>query len=155
MEGHVLEESERDSECGSRDLAPGGWRGRFLFRPLRGAKRMSNRLYVGNLPFHATEDAIQRRFATCGGVVSVSVVMDRETGQPRGFGFVEMENAAAAQKAIADLDGQDLEGRPLRVRIAEDRRQGGRGPGGGGGGGGGGFRDRGGGGGDRGGRRPR
>jgi len=111
---------------------------------------MSNRLYVGNLPFHATEDLLSQKFAACGGVVSVSVVTDRDTGRSRGFAFVEMESPAAAQKAIADLDGKDLEGRPLRVRVAEERNQGGRG--GGGGGGGGGFR---GGGGDRGGRRGR
>ena len=118
---------------------------------------MSNRLYVGNLPFHATEELLSERFAACGGVVSVSVVIDRETGRSRGFAFIDMENAEAAQKAIAELDGQDMEGRSLRVRIAEDRKPGGgrggsgggfRG-GGGGGGGGGGFR------GNRGGRRDR
>jgi cold-inducible RNA-binding protein len=113
---------------------------------------VSNRLYVGNLPFHATEDLLSQRFAACGTVVSVAVITDRETGRSRGFAFVEMDSPAAAQKAIADLDGKDLEGRPLRVRIAEERSQGGRG---GGGGGGGGFRGGGGGGGggDRGGRR--
>lgn len=113
---------------------------------------MSNRLYVGNLVFHATEDLLSQRFAACGGVVSVSVVTDRETGRSRGFAFVEMENAEAAQKAIAELDGQDLEGRALRVRVAEDRKPGGGGGGGyrGGGGGGGGYRGGGGGGGDRG-----
>lgn len=98
---------------------------------------MSNRLYVGNLPFHATQELLSQRFASCGGVVSVSVVTDRETGQSRGFAFVEMQNAAAAQAAIAQLDGKDMEGRSLRVRIAEDRKQGGRG--------GGAFGDRGGG----------
>lgn len=116
---------------------------------------MSNRLYVGNLAFHATEELLTQRFAACGNVVSVSVVMDRETGRSRGFAFVEMDNQTAAQKAIAELDGQDLEGRALRVRVAEDRpsRGGGGGGGfrgGGGGGGGGGYR-----GGDRGGRRGR
>jgi cold-inducible RNA-binding protein len=114
---------------------------------------MSNRLYVGNLVFHATEDLLSRRFADCGKVVSVSVVTDRETGRSRGFAFVEMENAEAAQKAINDLDGQDLEGRALRVRIAEDRKPGGGGGGGGyrgGGGGGGGGYGGGGGGRDRG-----
>lgn len=115
---------------------------------------MSNRLYVGNLPFHATESLLTERFAGCGGVVSVSVVTDRETGRSRGFAFVEMESDAAAQKAIAELDGRDLEGRSLRVRIAEDRPRGG---GGGGGprGGGGGFRGDRGDRGDRGGRRGR
>lgn len=109
---------------------------------------MSNRLYVGNLVFHATESLLTERFAASGGVKSVSVVMDRETGRSRGFAFVEMESEAAAQKAISDLDGQDLEGRSLRVRVAEDRK-----PGGGGGGGGGGYRGGGGGGGGGGGYR--
>jgi cold-inducible RNA-binding protein len=113
---------------------------------------MSNRLYVGNLPFHATEELLSQRFAPCGGIVSVSVVTDRVSGRSRGFAFVEMESAAAAQKAIAELDGQDLEGRSLRVRVAEDRKPGGRSGGGFGGGGFGGDRgDRG----DRGGRRGR
>ncbi|MCB9564477.1 MAG: RNA-binding protein [Kofleriaceae bacterium] len=107
---------------------------------------MSNRLYVGNLPFHATEDLLQQAFAACGDVVEVSVVLDRVTGRSRGFAFVEMGSPEAAQKAIADLDGQDLGGRAMRVSVAEER--GGRGGGGGGprGGGGGGR------GGDRGGR---
>jgi len=120
---------------------------------------MANRLYVGNLPFHATEELVSQRFAACGTVVSVSVVIDRETGRSRGFAFVDMDSPAAAEKAIAELDGQDMDGRSLRVRVAEDRKQGGRGGGGGGGGGyrggdgggggGGGFR------GNRGGRRDR
>jgi RNA recognition motif-containing protein len=116
---------------------------------------MSNRLYVGNLPFHATEELLSQRFASCGGVTSVSVVIDRETGRSRGFAFIDMESPAAAQKAISELDGQDMDGRPLRVRIAEDRKQGGRGGGGGGfrgGDGGGGYRGGDGGGGFRGGR---
>jgi RNA recognition motif-containing protein len=114
---------------------------------------MSNRLYVGNLPFHATEELLSQRFAACGGVVSVSVVIDRETGRSRGFAFIDMESPAAAQKAIAELDGQDMEGRALRVSIAEERKGGGGGGGfrGGGGGGGGGFRGGGGGGGGGGG----
>lgn len=121
---------------------------------------MTNRLYVGNLAFHATEDVINKHFSACGEVVSVSVMTDRETGQPRGFAFVEMANADAAQKAVSELNGKELQGRSLRVDIAEDRR-GGRGGGGGGGGrpggGGGGRGGRGGGGGGggdyRGGRR--
>jgi cold-inducible RNA-binding protein len=123
---------------------------------------MSNRLYVGNLPFHATEDLLQKTFATSGEVVSATVLLDRMTGQSRGFGFVEMTTADAAKKAIADLDGKDLEGRALRVSVAEERRPGGGGGGGGGsrgggggggygGGGGGGYGGGGGGGGDRGG----
>ena len=108
---------------------------------------MTNRLYVGNLVFHATESLIQEHFATCGEVVSVSVMLDRETGRSRGFAFVEMANAAGAQKAISDLDGRDFQGRSLRVSVAEERRPGGGGGGGdrggprrGGGGGGGGRR---------------
>ena len=110
---------------------------------------MSNRLYVGNLPFHATEDLIQKTFATSGEVKAVNLMLDRVSGQSRGFGFVEMATAEAAQKAINDLNGHDMDGRALRVDIAEERRPGG----GGGGGGGGGDRggDRGGGGGGRGG----
>lgn len=116
---------------------------------------MTNRLYVGNLVFHATESLIQDAFAACGEVKSVSVMTDRETGRSRGFAFVEMADAAGAQKAIAELDGRDLEGRALRVSVAEERRGGGGGGGGGrggfGGGGGGGGRGGGGGGWDGGG----
>ncbi|MDX2087922.1 MAG: RNA-binding protein [Kofleriaceae bacterium] len=105
---------------------------------------MSSRLYVGNLSFHATEDLIQKKFETSGEVKAVNLMLDRMTGQSRGFCFVEMASADAAQKAIQDLNGQDLEGRALRVDIAEERRSGG---GGGGGGGRGGFGGGGGGGG--------
>ena len=105
---------------------------------------MSNRLYVGNLPFHATEDLISQRFATCGEVREVALMLDRMTGRSRGFCFVEMATQEGAQKALSDLNGQDFEGRALRVDVAQER-----GPRGGGGGGGGGF----GGGGDRGGDR--
>ena len=115
---------------------------------------MANRLYVGNLGFNVTEDLLKQRFATCGEVASATVVLDRMSGRSRGFAFVEMANADGFQKALAELDGQDLEGRSLRVRVAEDRPRGGGGGGGGprGGGGGGGYRgDRG----DRGGRRGR
>jgi RNA recognition motif-containing protein len=105
---------------------------------------MSNRLYVGNLPFHATEDLISQRFATCGEVREVALMLDRMTGQSRGFCFVEMATSEGAEKAIADLNGQDFEGRALRVDVAQERPRGGGG--GGGGYGGGGFRgnDRGG-----------
>ena len=111
---------------------------------------MTNRLYVGNLAFHATEDLINQHFSACGEVVSVSVMTDRETGRSRGFAFVEMGSAEAAQKAIQELNGSDLQGRPLRVDIAAERGGGGgggRGGGGRGGGGGGGYRGGGGGGG--------
>src|SRR5438105_13543207 len=109
---------------------------------------MSNRLYVGNLPFHATEDLISQRFAACGEVKAVDLVLDRMSGQSRGFCFVEMATSDGAQKALSTLNGQDFEGRSLRVDIAQERRSGG-------GGGGGGDRDRGGGGGFGGGGRGR
>src|SRR4051812_11878477 len=114
---------------------------------------MGNRLYVGNLPFHATEDLVQQKFATCGEVKEVKLMLDRMTGQSRGFCFVEMATAEGAQKALDELNQQDFEGRALRVDVAQERTGGGGGGGGGGrggfgGGGGGGGR---GGGGDRGG----
>jgi RNA recognition motif-containing protein len=107
---------------------------------------MNNRLYVGNLAFHTTEDTLQRLFATYGEVQETKLVVDRETGRSRGFAFVSMATAEGAQKAIAEANGMDLDGRALRVNEAEERRP----RAGGGGGGGGGFRG-GGGGGDRGG----
>src|SRR5690349_14388503 len=98
---------------------------------------MANRLYVGNLPFHATEALISERFSACGEVSSVDLVLDRVSGQSRGFGFVEMATAEGAQKALSELDGKDFEGRTLRVDVAQERRSGGGGGGGPRGGGGG------------------
>lgn len=125
------------------------------FEPFASEFVMGNRLYVGNLPFHATEDLVQQRFATCGEVKEVKLMLDRMTGQSRGFCFVEMATAEGAQKAIDELGGQDFEGRSLRVDVAQERTGGGGGGGGGGrGGGGGGYGGGGGGGGyggDRGG----
>ena len=89
---------------------------------------MSNRLFVGNLPFHATEDLISQRMAQCGEVRGVDLILDRVTGRPRGFAFVEMATAEGMQKAIAELDGKDFEGRLLAVKVAEERRGGGDGP---------------------------
>ena len=113
--------------------------------------RLTQRIYVGNLPFTAREDEVRDLFAEHGEVISVALPTDRETGRPRGFGFVEMENADA-DKAIEALNGTSFGGRMLNVNQArerEDRRGGGGGGGGYGGGGGGG--DRGGGGGGYGG----
>jgi len=108
------------------------------------------KIYVGNLPFSATESEIRDLFAQHGTVESVALPTDRETGRPRGFGFVEMPQADA-QKAMQALNGFNMGGRPLRVNEAQDRpRTGGGGrPGGGGGrsGGGGGYGGGGGGGG--------
>ena len=105
------------------------------------------KIYVGNLPFTATEAEVRTLFSEHGTVESVSLPTDRETGRPRGFGFVEMSQADAA-RAIQNLNGKDLGGRPLRVNEAQDKpRTGGGGGGyrGGGGGGGGGYRGGGGG----------
>jgi RNA recognition motif-containing protein len=94
---------------------------------------MNNRLYVGNLAYHTTEDVLQRAFAECGDVAEVKLMLDRETGRSRGFAFVTMGSAEAAKSAIDRMNGADLDGRSLRVNEAEDRRPR---PGGGGFGGG-------------------
>jgi len=104
------------------------------------------KIYVGNLPFTATEDQVRALFAQHGTVESVALPNDRETGRPRGFGFVEMSQADAA-RAIQAVNGQDLGGRPLRVNEAQDKPRTGGGGGGGRSGGGGGGRGYGGGGG--------
>ena len=96
------------------------------------------KLFVGNLPFSATEDDLRALFATHGTVESVSLITDRETGRPRGFGFVEMQNDGAA-KAIAALNETEFQGRTMTVSEARARTER---SGGGGGGGGGRSRDR-------------
>jgi len=112
---------------------------------------MSTKLYVGNLSFRVTSEDLQEHFATAGEVNSANVVMDRETGRSRGFGFVEMASEDAANNAIAQFNGQEYDGRNMVVNEArprDDNRggggggRGGRGGGGGGYGGGGGGRDR-------------
>jgi RNA recognition motif-containing protein len=115
---------------------------------------MGTRLYVGNLPFSADEDQVRELFGGNGrNVVEVKLVTDRDTGRPRGFGFVEMGSSEDADGAIRDLNGRDFGGRPLTVNEARERTAGGGGGGGGFGGGGGygGGGGRGGGGGNRGG----
>ena len=103
---------------------------------------MVKKLYLGNLPYRATETEIRELFGEYGQVESVTLVTDRATGRPRGFGFVEMEDAGA-DSAVGSLNGTDFGGRNLRVDFAKERRDGGgarRGPrpeGGRGGGGGG------------------
>lgn len=84
---------------------------------------MSNKIYVGNLPFSSTEDELRGVFAQHGEVESVNVIMDRDTGRPRGFAFVEMADAASAGNAIRALDGSELGGRNLRVNEAQDKRR--------------------------------
>jgi hypothetical protein len=118
-------------------------------------------IYVGNLPFTATEEEVAGLFAAFGPVEKVKIVMDRETGRPRGFCFVTLSDTSKAKEAADAVNGQELGGRPLRVNPAEPRESkpggfggGGDRRGGGGGGGGGGYGGdrRGGGGGGKGGK---
>lgn len=95
-------------------------------------------IFVGNLNFGATEAAVRSLFEAYGSVDRVSIVTDRDTGQARGFGFVEMSNNAEAERAIAALNGHDLDGRALNVNEARPKTERGFGGGGGGGRGGGG-----------------
>ena len=108
-------------------------------------------IFVGNLSYQTTEEELQSAFAEFGTVDRVSVVRDRDTGQSRGFAFVEMANAAEANKAIDSLNGMELRGRALKVNEARPREERSSGGGGGRGFGGGGGRNRGGGGGGYGG----
>jgi RNA recognition motif-containing protein len=89
------------------------------------------KIYVGNLPWSADDSALRDFFSTVGEVHSAAVISDRETGRSRGFGFIEMENSDA-EKAISELNGQEMDGRQLRVNEARDRNdRGGRSGGGG------------------------
>jgi RNA recognition motif-containing protein len=106
---------------------------------------MGNKLYVGNLAYSVRDESLQAAFAQFGTVTSAKVMMDRETGRSKGFGFVEMSSSAEAQAAINAMNGQQLEGRAIVVNEARPREErpggfggggGGRGPYGGGGGGG-------------------
>lgn len=84
------------------------------------------KIYVGNLPFGTTEEAVRALFAAHGTVERLSLVTDRDSGRPKGFGFVEMSNPDAA-RAMQALNGADFEGRPLRVNEAQSRPAGGGG----------------------------
>jgi cold-inducible RNA-binding protein len=99
---------------------------------------LTQRIYVGNLSFDSTEAEVTQLFSQCGEVISCALPTDRETGRPRGFGFVEM-SSEDAKKAIQTLDGKDFGGRSLRVNEAQPREQRSGGGGGGYGGGGGGY----------------
>lgn len=94
------------------------------------------KIYVGNLPYDATDDDLRELFAPFGDVATSSIVMDRETGRSRGFGFVEMSDDAQADTAIQSMNGAQVGGRSLTVNEARPKEAGSR-PGGGGGGGGG------------------
>jgi len=95
------------------------------------------KLFVGNLPFSATEQSVRALFEPHGTIESLALINDRETGRPRGFGFIEMSNADAS-KAMQALNGKDFEGRALKVNEAQSKERNG-------GGGGGGYRSSGGG----------
>jgi RNA recognition motif-containing protein len=111
---------------------------------------MAKNIYVGNLVWDATQDDLYNLFQEHGKVTRAQVIMDRETGRSRGFGFVEMENDSEADRAVTALNGADFRGRPLTVNEAKPRDERGGGGGGGGGRGFGGGRGGGGGGGNRG-----
>ncbi len=80
---------------------------------------MATKLYVGNLPYSAKEESLSAHFSSAGSVASVKIIIDRETGRSKGFGFVEMESEDGAQNAVSQLDGQEFEGRSLRVSEAK------------------------------------
>ena len=84
---------------------------------------MENKLYVGNLPYAATEDDLKNHFSQAGNVTSVALIKDRATGRAKGFGFVEMSSAEEAQKAITMFHGQDFMGRTITVNIARPREE--------------------------------
>ncbi len=87
------------------------------------------KLFVGNLPFSLSEDDLHNQFAAIGNVLSAKIITDRETGRPRGFGFVEMASAEEGRTAIAELDGKEIGGRQIAVSEAkpQENRGGGRG----------------------------
>jgi RNA recognition motif-containing protein len=91
-----------------------------VFGAITEHEALVKKLYVGNLPFSATEDEVRDLFERHGTVHSVSLITDRDSGRPRGFGFVEMDDQAA-QSAIDALDGTDMSGRDLRVNEARER----------------------------------
>jgi RNA recognition motif-containing protein len=105
---------------------------------------MGKRLYVGNLAYSVTEAELRDVFAEVGNVAEVKVVLDRDTGRPRGFAFVEMSTDAEAADAMSKLNGSELQGRSMNIKEAQERSGGGGGGGGGGWGGGGGGGGRGG-----------
>ena len=82
---------------------------------------MSSKIYVGNLPYSVTDSSLESNFAEFGGVASAKVMMDRETGRSKGFGFVEMASAEVAQAAISALNGMSVDGRSIIVNLARPR----------------------------------
>lgn len=84
---------------------------------------MGNKLYVGNLSYNLTEDALSNEFAKFGNVDSCRIITDRDTGRSKGFGFVEMSSNEEAQEAISNLDGVELDGRQMRVNEAKPQEK--------------------------------
>lgn len=84
---------------------------------------MAKKLYVGNLPYSADDQALGDHFAQAGTVASAAVIVDRMTGRSKGFGFVEFDDDAEADKAVEMFDGQDMDGRPLRVNEARPKEE--------------------------------
>ena len=82
---------------------------------------MGRKLYVGNLPYSVTQQALEETFGQCGTVDSVNVITDRDTGQSKGFGFIEMSNDSEAQKAIQELNGTSIDGREIKVNEAKPK----------------------------------
>jgi len=91
---------------------------------------MGRKLYVGNLPFNATDEELREHFAQAGTPETVAIIMDRMTGRSRGFGFVEMQTDDEASRAIERLDGKEFKGRPLKINEANAREGGARSGGG-------------------------
>ncbi len=87
---------------------------------------MDNKLYVGNLPFRTTEEDLRSMFSQAGTVVSVSLIIDKETGRSRGFAFVELSNQAEAEKAVSLFNNTQLENRTLKVNLARPREDSGK-----------------------------
>ena len=84
---------------------------------------MAKKMYAGNLSFSTTEESLKSAFAAFGTVLSVSIIKDKVTGSSKGFGFVEYDDEADAQKAVSVLNGKELDGRKIRVNFAEEKRQ--------------------------------
>ncbi len=82
---------------------------------------MQNKLYVGNLPFSATESSMREFFAAAGTITSATVIVDRETNRSKGFGFVEMSTEAEATNAVNNFNGKELDGRALKVSLAKPK----------------------------------
>lgn len=91
------------------------------------------KIYIGNMSFNTTEDTVRQAFETYGEITSINLISDRDTGRPKGFGFVEMANDEHAKAAIAGLNGTEIDGRAVNVNEARPRPEGGGNRGGGGG----------------------